>query len=396
MHFCRCAIAFVAVIAGAQWARAELFILANDGQIRGELVNKTEVPRKHYIIRTEQGEVTLDRAQVVKVVRESPAQVEYEKIRPGYPDTVQGQWELAEWCREHHLSVARKTHLQRVIELDPENAEGRRALGYGRIEGRWVTQDQIMTERGYKQYKGKWMLPQEIELLERDRKTELAQKEWFQKLKRWRGWLDDADKSEQAQAQIAAIDDPFALKAISEGFKNEANDQVRLLYVAALGRMATPGALEFLVHRSLEDPVEEVRLSCLDVLVEHQHPDMTTMFVKGLKHKENVMVNRAALGLARFKDPSSIGPLIDALITTHKHKIVNGSGGTSASFSPNGGPGGLSMGSSTRVITEHLPNETVRDALIGLTGANYNYDEKAWKSWFAARKKDQYQGGRRD
>jgi hypothetical protein len=379
-------------------ARADVFQLADGGELRGELLNPDEVPRRTYAIRTVEGaEITLERAQVAKVVRETEAQIEYERIRATYADTVEAQWALAEWCLAHKLAECRRTHLERVIALDPEHLPARRALGYSQVDGRWVTQEQIMTERGYLRYKGKWVLPQEIELMEARRKVELAEKEWFQKLKRWRAWLDDDKKSAEAQENLAAIDDPFAYKALKSGLEDEENDAVRILYIQALGRIATPATLEHLVAVTLDDKVEEVRLTALDQLAAHKHPDLTALFVKKLKDKDNVKVNRAAQALARMEDPSAIGPLIDALITRHKFKVTYGSpGGVGAGFDRKSGGGGISAGSSTRIVTEQLQNEMVRDALIQLTEVNFQYDVKTWKAWHAAQKRDATLNGRRD
>ena len=57
------------------------------------------------------------------------------------------------------------------------------------------------------------MLPQEIEILEQHRKEKLAQLEWSTKLNRWQTWLD-TDKADVAEANIKAIDDPFAARAL--------------------------------------------------------------------------------------------------------------------------------------------------------------------------------------
>lgn len=373
-------------------------MLATGGEIQGELVNKDEIPRQQYVIKTALGgQVTLARAQVVKVVRESPAQAEYEKIRPSYPDTVEGQWELAEWCRAHRLLAARKTHLERIIELSPDHAQARRVLGYSLMEGRWVTQEQIMTERGYRFYKGQWRLPQEIEIMEDKRKAELAEKEWFQKFKRWRAWLD-SEKSFKAVEEISSVDDPAALPALADGATSDPNEAVRLLYIEAIARIGTPGAMDVLVGRSLEDRSEEVRLTSLDLLSEHKHPDIVGRYVKALRHKDNIMVNRAALGLARMEDPSAIAPLIDSLITIHKFAITSGSPGTSSSFGTgaSSGGGGISMGQSTKIVKQQIQNAVVRDALVHLTGVNYNYDVRTWKNWYAAQKKDGGLNARRD
>ena len=113
---------------------------------------------------------------------------------------------------------------------------------------------------------------------------------------------------------------------------------------------------------------------------------MAAYFVGKLKSKDNVVVNLAAIALGRMKDPSSIGPLINALVTVHKFKIVTSGGdGMSASFGSGGT--GLSMGNKPKYIRRQIPNQAVLDALVAITGCNFNFDKQAWKYWHAAQKK---------
>jgi len=112
------------------------------------------------------------------------------------------------------------------------------------------------------------------------------------------------------------------------------------------------------------------------------------VFVQALKHKDNTRVNRAAMGLAALKDPSTIGPLIDALVTTHKFKIVpSNPGAMSLGFGSDGrgnSSGGIGIGGSqTRVVKREIPNEAVLAALVTLTGQNFDFEVKAWKRWYA-------------
>ena len=160
--------------------RAEVFHLANGGEVRGEVLNPDESPRSHYVIKTAQGgKISLPAEQVKKVDKQSADEIEYDRLAAVAPDTVQGQWELAEFCRENHLTAQRTKHLERIIQLDPDHAEARRALGYSRVKGEWITVEEGMDAQGRKRYKGAWRLPQEIELMERTRKEELGQKEWI-------------------------------------------------------------------------------------------------------------------------------------------------------------------------------------------------------------------------
>ncbi len=388
------------VAANVRSLQADVFYLSNGGRIEGELLNPEQRPRENYVIRLADGvQVTLAADQVEKVVSLRPEESEYQRIRHQYPDTVEGQWELAEWCRQKRLLSQRDVHLQRVIELDPDHVLARRALGYSQIEGKWQTTEEVMRSRGYERYQGAWRTRQEIELLEAKREQEQTEKEWFQKINRWRGWLA-TDKSHLARQNILSIKDPLALKALAAALRTERQLEVRLLFVEALAHLGVPEAIRVLAETAMEDYDEEVRLTCLDYLCKMPpNPDVTTFFVGYLKHKDNLMVNRAASALGRLGDRSAVGPLIDALITRHKQKISTGSPGTiSAGFGtgPGAPPGGLAVGGGPKVVITTVMNQPVLDALVSLTGQNFHFDQQAWRYWLASQRRPETIEGRRD
>lgn len=383
-------------------ARADIFILHNDGQVRGELVNRDENPREKYVIKTSSGgRVTLEAEQVKSVKRQTAAEVKYDQVRLNYADTVDGQWKLAEWCRENKLSKHRRTHLERIIELEPNHAQARHALGYSQVQGRWTTQDDLMKENGYVRYAGKWVLPQEVEILEQQRKETLAQKDWGTKLKRWSNWLN-TDKADLAIESIKAIDDPYAAKALARHLDNDPRRDARLMYVEALGRINAPPGLDALVNVSLNDGDEEIRVAALEQVVTRQYKPAVGKYVQALKNKDNTVVNRAAACLHQMKDPAAIGPLIDALVTTHTFHIQKGQPGqTSATFGTGangGGGGGFSFGGGgVEVQKQKIENRSVLFALTSLApNVNFNYDVRAWKYWYAAQRKPQTLDARRD
>ena len=372
---------------------ADVFVLSGGGRVTGELLNPDESPRKQYVIQTDDdAKITLDASRVRKVLRSRPGEAEYERIAPTYPDTVAGQWELAQWCRDHKLTVQRQVHLRRVIELDPNHAEARRILGYHQVDGQWVTYDEVMTKRGYVKHNNKWMLPQEVQIAEDKKKLEAAQQEWFQKLKRWRGWLG-TDRDQQGRLSIVAITDPDAVRALATDLRDENNPQTRMLFAEALAKIDAPEAARALAIAAVYDDVEEVRLTCLDHLQAKPRPDVVSYFIGKLRDKKssNEVINLAAVGLGRMKDPVAIGPLIEALVTRHKFKVVQpgGDGAMSPSFGkgPNGGGTGLSMGGGPKYIHRDISNPAVLDALVALTGRNFSFDKEAWKAWYASQKK---------
>jgi hypothetical protein len=291
----------------------------------------------------------------------------------------------------------------RVIELEPDHKDARHGLGYSQIQGRWITQEKLMSENGYLRYKGQWVLPQEIELKEQERKEKLAQTEWAAKLKRWHGWLS-SDKAEQALENIKSIDDPFAGPILAKYLNSTRPDSrdIRLLYVESLGHLQSGAGMDTLVSASLFDADEEVRLASLDEIVAHNYKPAVGRYVKALRHKENVIVNRAAKCLAAMKDTAAITPLIDHLVTIHQYEIVKGQQGqTQATFGSgpgNTGGGGFTFGGGgTEIVRQQHENPAVLQALIELTGGvNFDYDRGQWKNWLASQKKPASLDARRD
>ena len=100
-----------------------------------------------------------------------------------------------------------------------------------------------------------------------------------------------------------------------------------------------------------------------------KRPEVVAYFVGKLRDKDNEVVNLAGVALGRMKDPSAIGPLIDALVTVHKFKIVKpgGDGAMSSTFGsgPGGRPGGggMSAGGGPQFFKQNIPNQAVLDAL---------------------------------
>ncbi len=94
-----------------------------------------------------------------------------------------------------------------------------------------------------------------------------------------------------------------------------------------------------------------------------------------------------------MKDPSAIGPLIDALVTVHKFKIVKAGGdGAHQRHLRHGsrrqvGHRACRPAAARRSSAKPIPNQAVLDALVAMTGQNFNFDKQAWRYWYAAQKK---------
>jgi hypothetical protein len=378
-------------------ARGEVFVLASGGRVSGQWVNKSTPQATVYQVKTDTGGVvTLAKDQVREVLRQFPVEAEYERLAPTFSDSLEDQWKLAEWCREHNLKTQRTAHLLRVLDHDSNHAGARLGLGFTQVSGQWVIKEEWKKKAGYELYRGHWRLAQEIELLEERSKAEQAEREWIGKLKKLRAALN-SDKTYAARDQLLAIRDEHAVPGLLDYLNREPLRPVKELYIDVLGKIASGRALQGLVHVSLNDPDIEIFHDCLDELAEHKSPALVEAYVAALRNENNVRVNRAGMALAKLKDKSAIAPLIIALVTRHKVTLaagtssdavtstfVNPTGGAPGA-PPGGGGAGLSAGASpAKTLTVTVQNPEVLKALVAISqGASFGYDQRAWSRWHA-------------
>ncbi len=366
--------------------QADDFILKTGAQVRGEWLNRDDTASHFYLVATEHGaRIRLERSRVVEVVRQSESQRQYDRLAPTVADTIDGHLLIAKWCHEHELQQQREHHLQRVIELDPDHEFAHRALGYSEIGGQWVKKDEHLASKGYVRYKGKWRLPQEIDLVEQRQSEELAKKEWFVKLSRWRSQLN-GEKRHAALENIRQVRDPLAIEAIGRLLQVERDRRMRLTYVEVLGRIGNDQAVVALVELALSDRDEEVYYACVAQLAARVTPPLMRQFVLALKSRDNAKVNRAAIALGSLGDQSAIPPLIDALVTRHD-TVLPGNDMISTTFSRGGsmsqsGDTFTSGPTAPQVIAQQMTNQEVLKTLVKLSGVSFSFDQQAWRNWY--------------
>lgn len=377
---------------------AETLVLKSGARITGEVVANEDTDKDSVTIKTADGvRLTLAKSQIEKWLRHRPGELEYEKIRSNYADTVEGQWALAEWCREHSLTAQREIHLKRILELEPNHEKAHAGLGHTRIGGQWTTQEEVMRKQGMVFYKGRWRLPQEKELEEQKRQTEMAEKEWKKKLKMWRVQLG-TNRDNLARDSIRSIKSPMAVEALGKAMRDEPDPAVRRLYADTLAQINTAPARDYLSSYSLLDHDEEVRLNCLDHVKKTKGPDTVKFYVAALADPDNQIVNRAGSALRELGDKSAIGPLIERLVTEHKEKVNAGNPGQMSAGFGNSGAGGLSVGGGGIKIRKYnVQNRSVLEALVALAGGpNFGFNVDEWKKWYVAQRQSQILGARRD
>jgi HEAT repeats len=372
-------------------ARADVIDLTNGGRVEGKIVQSENADKATFVVDlTGGGRLTIPRTQVARIDLTSDAEAEYQKLARSSPDTVDEHWKLAEWCRQHKLQNEYQRHLERILELDPNHAEARAALGFRQKDGQWMNRDDVMAARGLVLYDGRYVTPQHVELMQQQKETKATQADWKNRIEQLRRSLTGRrqDKAAEAHAEILAINDPDAAEAVVAVLRRERDPDLKRLWIEVTSHLNHRAAIDALVDLSLNDPDEETRRECLEYLIKSGRPGLSTPYIRALGNKDNEIVNRAAVALGQIRDHDSIGPLIDALITKHRVKVSDANPDQHAyTFSKDSNAFSFG-GGGPQVVTQAVRNRAVLDALTTMSGGvSFEYDQEQWRGWLAAQAK---------
>ncbi|MFO0953476.1 MAG: polymorphic toxin-type HINT domain-containing protein [Isosphaeraceae bacterium] len=173
----------------------------------------------------------------------------YNVRRDRTPNSADAQWKLALWCEQSGLKPEATAHLVQATRLDPGHDAAWKHLGCKRVNGRWVSQEQV-----------------DVEKLEARRQKE-ANRIWTSLLSKWRGWLGETDPARQADAEqaLSGVSDPYAVPAVWSSFARGPERSQRRA-VQLFGQIDAPTADLALGVLALSSPHANVRKSACETL----------------------------------------------------------------------------------------------------------------------------------
>lgn len=374
---------FASIGLALQVATGDTFFLNNGGSLEGKWLNAASEPPDQYEIRTAQGvRLVLAKSLVRKVVTQTDAQVAYGELLARMPETADGHWQMAEWCREQKLSAERTFHLQQIVRLEPNHKLARDALQQRRIGDEWLESDDWLRKRGYHWHQGVWITRLEADQMEADKQAESAVRTWRTKIQKLRRGLQDSRNSADLRQEILSIDDPLAAPALAAILRDEDLVENKELWLDVLIKLDAPGLADVLVDCVRDDPDADIRRRCIEALQQEPYRLFAVRRLIGdLQSKDLGRIDRAAVALHELNATHVVMPLIQALTLTEKRVIAGGDGQIATSF----GSGGIGFqtGSRRRVQTTVHENASVLKALSHFTGENFGFDQEAWLEWLA-------------
>ncbi len=382
-------------------AIGDVLTLKTGGTIEGEIVKQDE---SGYTVRTVLGTMHVARSSVVSVTPSETPFAEYRERKAKIGDTARDHFELAQWCADRKMHAERRQHLERAIELDPDFAPARTALGYVRVGGIWVD------GRNAAQRKSENAGPAEAEPQDRtdEKVIQSLQGEWARRIRAVRETYLESRLSrlvEEGRKRILEIRDPLAILPLTQNLGRGPLEQRELL-VEALKAFEQDEATMNLAVVVLTDRHRSVREAALAELIERKDERVAAQFRKALASKNGELIRRAAAGLAAMDRKEVIPDLIEVL-TGRGRMLVEvpvrrlfhdmsadfesgettvDVGGRRVRVKPavglidSGGVVQVEVEQQMRVVTIYRTD--VLEALRTLTGQNFGFDYEQWRTWY--------------
>jgi hypothetical protein len=130
-------------------------VLLNEG---GKLVGKAERVGDEVVVTTPHGETRVNASDVKSITPGRTVWDDYaDKLKATDAKDAAALAALGDWCRDKGLPVEAKQAWTKAIEVDPDQADARKRLGYIRYDGRWLTEEDYYVTRGFVKVDGEWI-----------------------------------------------------------------------------------------------------------------------------------------------------------------------------------------------------------------------------------------------
>jgi hypothetical protein len=352
--------------------------------------------RKFIIFETDDnGLLKLDIARMVhrgKMHKIDDIDKEYNQHISSLKDVPDAHWELYEWCGDQpsgsvRFKDQRQFHLERIMELDPNDDGAKRKLGYSYIreDDRWVPEKRYHQSLGYEKRGTGWAPMKQRDVDHRYNQINSAQ---GNRKSAFRVWTKEARKPNpnvaSLRSELFRICDATAVPIIFDALKEEPNPALRALYIDAIGRVPSQVALNALCVVAVEDSVAGNREKALALLSQDQYPNNSAVAVLStyLANELNAFVRRAAFGIGELGEPSATLPLVAALVTRHVVQPAGQEGRMQFGIGGDGNLNNFSTGGDTKAKMQDIPNQEVVNALTKITKQHFGFNAAAWKNWY--------------
>jgi len=131
---------------------ADEVFLKSGGRLSGRILSRTD---KAVEIDVGAGTIAVPLTSVDRIEEGRSALDDYyDRAGRLDPNDSLGWIALAKWASARGLGAQAREAYNRVLAVDPGNAEANQALGRSQMNGRWVSEEESYRARGYVQFAG--------------------------------------------------------------------------------------------------------------------------------------------------------------------------------------------------------------------------------------------------
>jgi hypothetical protein len=178
---------------------ADVVYLKGGGKSTGRIVEQTT---ERMVIDIGDGVIGFSMERVEEIVK-GPSPLDDYDARAGKlgPQDVDGWRRLAKGASMQGLSAQSRAAYKKVLTLAPDDPEAREALGFVKVDGRWLTEEESYRARGFVRYEGEWLTPAEVQLVRANVAREQAREEAEQRRSdaEFKASMDRLQKEEDAK-----------------------------------------------------------------------------------------------------------------------------------------------------------------------------------------------------
>lgn len=377
-------------------SQADTVEVGSQIKVDGKIISKTEDGQAANVIVQLDPEISVafPMTRVRRTTSNSDEELAwYQQELAKVGDDPELHYQLARACKGKGLNAQGDYHYRRTVALDPRHSKARAALRFARDGLGLNAYEEQQRKRGLINAGGGWHVPDAWAAEQAAEKATVESNRWIKELAKLRTlFYRKGRNSEDALAQIKAIQDPYATAAFVRAFNESSKDRsepaaMRQLYLQKLADFRTPLAIKTLVEAGIYERDANLRDFALESLQKYGRPSAVATYLPIIRSekKKPSEVQAALRALRYFPDPELWREYVDALVTTHTEVRAPGPGfqvGQDGS-----GAAGLSMGGNKpKVFKQQRQNSDALALLQEIApDANFGYSKTRWRQYFVQR-----------
>jgi len=171
---------------------------------------------------------------------------------------------LGVWCEQNGLKPEATAHFTQAVVLDPYRDSAWKHLGVVKHNGRWMNHEQITAE--------------EKEAIEQTRADRL----WEPQLERWKAWLKDEKRRDQATTEMKSVTDPHAVPAVVR-ILAQGNERDQMAAAQLLGQIDIPSSTRALLQLAVFSASDAVRAAATEAFRRREPRDFAGWLVDTIR-----------------------------------------------------------------------------------------------------------------